>query len=117
MKKAIILLAVLSLVSCWKTEKVENQETTNTWNQVVTSTWEITTSTWEKIDLSDTWAKVEDIVVNTWEDQEKDSVIITDNNSSTDTSDDLEWKTEEEVVDEMWDYVNDLFNMIEEDVK
>jgi len=113
MKKIISLLALLALTSCSSIKIWDDIEITKTWvkvDDITISTWSV--EIWDDIKVSKDWVKVDTIEVSSWETEEKDTVIVIDNDDS-----DLDWKTQEEVVEEMGDYVNDLFNMIEEDVK
>ena len=130
MKKLVFLFVILWLASC-QNQSIEQK--TNTWNISTqtgieintwkTNTWNIasdiekTVSTWE---LESTW-----LINSTWDVDntnlsdstwEKDVVIVKNNDNSW-TADDFSWKTQQEVVDEMWAYVDDLFNMVEKDVK
>ncbi len=110
MKKIFLWIIFLLLISsCWITKNWSNIEE----KKIKISSWE--TKIWNDISINSASGvvEVEEIKIDTNKNEEKDIVIIKDNNED----DDFEWKTQEEVVDEMWDYVNDLFNMIEEDVK
>jgi len=111
MKNVIILLFVSSfLFSCSGFKNTEENKNTKI------QTWWVNISTWKvNIETGIVEDKVQ-IDVNKIDnnDEEKDIVIVKDNDEE---NDDFDWKTQEEVVNEMSDYVNDLFNMIEEDVK
>jgi hypothetical protein len=123
MKKLIVILAFFLLVSCNQLKIWDDISISNTWvkvDDISISTWnvviwdDISISTWnvviwDDVNVSETWTVV---TVSDWENEEKDIIIVEEWSSG-----DLDWKTEEEVVEEMGDYVNDLFNMIEEDVK
>ena len=115
MKKLISLLALLILASCNSINTWYNVGLNNTWSKIDdinVSSWNVNTTT--KNEVSSTWKIVDTTNISSWETEEKDTVVVVDNNEN---ESDLDWKTQEEVVDEMGDYVNDLFNMIEEDVK
>jgi hypothetical protein len=110
MKKLIVILAFFLLVSCNQIKIWDDISISNTWvkvDDISISTWNV--AIWDNVNVSETWTVV---TVSDWENEEKDVIIVEEWSSG-----DLDWKTEEEVVEEMGDYVNDLFNMIEEDVK
>lgn len=123
MKKLVFLFIILWLASCQS--QTINQKTNtwdiSTWSEIEVNTWK--TNTWivTNVDkwvltwvLESTWT-IDAINTSdsTWE---KDIVIVKDKEDSW-SIDDFSWKTQQEVVDEMWAYVDDLFNMVEKDVK
>jgi len=127
MKKLVFLFIILWLVSCQSNIVKQKTNTWNlsTWSKIETNTWlQVNTWNvyWENKKLVWTW-----IVELTWtidainrsdSTWEKDIVIVKNKeNSSSWNIDDFSWKTQQEVVDEMWTYVDDLFNIVEKDVK
>jgi len=113
-------------VSTWNATELE-EKWTATWKTVLTNTWvntkeKILTNTWKKVleNVEETPMPVinDKVSVSSWEKEEKDSIVVVDNKKTNwNVKVDLDEKAQEEVIDEMGDYVNDLFNMIENDVK